>query len=274
VAYKGTSIYKDDVHMRLFSILLFLSFGSFLHAALAVTSLNNNVNVNGDITLTDLALVEGTDSVLVFLYGSEGVGTAPTLTVDSNAATLLVSQEAPNSGSATLTRIFAYALGNVSAGATVDVELSNGVSQNAYRVLQLTGATQTFTLGSTFWVDSVGADSGSSTLNTSVTDVAAGSVLITSAFNEANHNFSANTGYDSFQATLNTLDNRDPSFFTGYTEDVSGMVNNSITYGNSLSSGREFVYASVAIAAVPEPSTLVLVGAAFGSLLLFRKRHS
>lgn len=237
-------------------------------AAITVTELSMNNSAGGDITVTDLALTAGNDSVLVLLPTGENP-TDFSATVDGLTAAEL--SEANGAGQAS--SVFAYALGNVTAGATVDVFIDTDDDMNGgYSIVQLFGATQTFTLGSTYWQDTdIATSGGANTTQGSIqlTGVASGSAFISSIGSRNGGGdvtltgFSSSNYYDAGAATAGW----------GYSTGVSGTLDASFSADFDVQNNREIAFAAVAIAPVPEPSTYALVSGFFAlGLILVRRR--
>jgi len=262
---------------RIISTALLLAVLPFhIKAAVIVSTLQGNTDAGGSsVTLNDFALNAGDDSVLIVAFAGETLAGAPALTVDGSSAgvTTLANVSAANS-STTQNSIFGFALGDVGGGATIDLELTNTDADGGYMIFQLTGAVQTFTLGTTYW-------SGTDETNTAVVSadlngVSAGSAVVAFVASE-NGNLGSGGFTSSGTDSLGTFPSVDWGSASGagtFLEDQSGDLNFGMTFGGQTGNNRELVFTTVAVAAIPEPSSMALSGLALCAVLLIRRRKS
>ncbi len=243
----------------------------YTQAAVMLTELSLNNSIGGsDVTLNSFALTAGSNSVLVISAVGEDGGDI-SATVDTNAASELVDA---TDGSEVFASVFAYALGDVTAGTTIDIVIDyaaeGSLDDGGYSIFQLFGAAQTFTEGTTYWQDAMTTASDVDPKTNTLTGVTNGSVVISSIVGEpGNANYiSGLVGYDA----SNDYDAGATAVGWGYNTDVSGIVNTGFTLASPLNDGREIAFGTVAIAAVPEPGSIVLVGMALGLSLVLLKR--
>lgn len=259
--------------MKVMKLLLAGLVAGSCEAAVMLTELSLNNSISGnDVTLNSFALTAGSNSVLVISAVGEDGGDI-SASVNSNAAVELVDA---TDGSEVFASVFAFALGDVTAGTNVDILIDfaaeSSLGDGGYSIFQLFGATQTFTEGSTYWQDGMSTGSDTDPKTNTLTGVTAGSVLISSIVGEpGNANFITGlVGYDA----SNDYDAGGTGVGWGYNTDVSGTVNTSFTLGSPLNAGREIAFGSTAIAAIPEPGSLGLLAMALGLCLLCQKRRS
>ena len=178
--------------------------------------------------------------------------------------TQLISNVGNNNGNDVYTAIYGLELGTVSAG-SIDVTLSTSSSQkNAMSLFQLSNASLTdyeTTVDDTY-------NSQSNPLTASFTGLDTGSFVLASvAAKKAGISFTSGGNASAGNTTNTGWENHHQLF--SYLENQSGSVSMTFTGDDS---SDETTLAAVGIAAIPEPSSLVLVGLALGALMIFNRK--
>ena len=250
-----------------------------LHAAtvsLVHSELFTGDNTNRSTHTHTFAQEASTNTVLLMAITGHDLGDGITATYDvggtdqamTQLGGLSVSGGGALDGDNAFATIFAIELGSVSEVVGVDISwsLDSGTDRGTASFFQLSDATLTGAL--TDADTSVGVSPISTTV--SFTGLSAGSfVLSGTAANNNSSGITSFTGTPTDPGFTFTADEGAYNNGLAYSLDVSGDV--SITTGNNGT--REFAMSGIAIAAIPEPGTLALVGIAFGVMVVSNRRR-
>jgi len=260
-------------------VLLCLSFFSTSLRAAVVLSASDTFmgdNTNRAVHTETFNLVNSSDTVLIAVVTGHD---APDFTfsavydaggADTSMTQLALATLVDGSNNA-FSAVFGIELGSVSAG-SVDLtwEADTGNTRGTMSVFQLSNATLTGFSSATSNTNTPGTGEISTTLN----GLAAGSFVLSATGadnNSVSYNNTASAGLSGTPAPTFT-DWADEGAYVNtliYNADASGTVTHAADPSNA--SARQAM-ASVGIATIPEPSSLILMSLSVLSALLIRKR--
>ena len=218
------------------------------------------LNASTDTVL--LGIVTGQDAASV----SSSAFSAQYDPTGSNASmTELAFVADGDGGNNAFSAIYGISLGSVSAGSkNISWSINTGNAKGTLSLFQLAGATLDGFSQTT--------DTGAGTVATSFTGLGAGSFVISATGVDANSaNYGTSDSGLTGTPTPTFVDSQDEGSYVNsilYTSDVMGSASHSAT----TTSSEKQSMASVAIAAIPEPSSLGLMGIALVGCLFRRSR--